>query len=349
MSPDPAARSDISRFEPRCLLIGEESLVVQCAVMLRGAGVAVVGVASAAAEVRSMAVSEGFDVVDTDATTLLDALRAAEATVLVSAAHLEMIPGEALDAVEVAMNFHDGPLPTYAGLNVTTWAIHNGESRHAVNWHLMERAADSGEVLATEAFDITPDDTAFTLNARCYEAGVRAFESIVAMLADGRVVTSPQPAGERRQYRRAERPFLVLDPAGDAAGQIRTAQALDLGDRYANGVGAPRLVIDDTAYAVSVVAAPGDAPAGRILAADQTLRIAVAGGAFDIADIQTMPAGDALRPADLLARHGLAIGGDWPSPPDLSGAVAADDAVATAERGWVARLAHFDAADPAML
>lgn len=343
-------RASAHAIDARCLLVGEESLVVQCAVMLRTAGVPVVGVASAAADVRSMAASEGFETVDTGETSLAAAIGASEASVLISAAHLEMIPGDALDAVDVAVNFHDGPLPTYAGLNVTTWAIHNGESSHAVNWHLMDRTADTGAILATESFEITADDTAFTLNARCYEYGVQAFESVVAMLAAGEVTTTAQPAGERRQYLRAERPFLVLDPAADAAEQVRTARALDLGDRIANGVGGPRLMFGDTAYAVAVSLAPGDDTPGRVLAADRSLRIAASGGALDISDIRVLPSGDRLQPADLLARHGLTMGGQWPSPPASADAAAdADRGVAAAERGWAARLADFEPAEPALL
>ena len=40
----------ISIADPRCLLVGEESLVVQCGVMLRDAGVTVAGIVSAAAD-----------------------------------------------------------------------------------------------------------------------------------------------------------------------------------------------------------------------------------------------------------------------------------------------------------
>ena len=34
------------------------------------------------------------------------------------------------------INFHDGPLPRYAGLYVTAWALMNRETSHGVTWHV---------------------------------------------------------------------------------------------------------------------------------------------------------------------------------------------------------------------
>ena len=56
-----------------------------------------------------------------------------------------MIPAEALGLVRgLAVNFHDGPLPRYAGLNVTSWAILGRETTHGVTWHEMTARPDAG-------------------------------------------------------------------------------------------------------------------------------------------------------------------------------------------------------------
>src|SRR5690606_29771493 len=91
-----------------------------------------------------------------------------------------------------AVNFHDGPLPTYAGLNVTTWAILNDEPRHAVSWHLIESTVDAGRVLESQSFEIAANETAFSLNTRCYEAGMSTFDALVARLESGNLDGSPQ-------------------------------------------------------------------------------------------------------------------------------------------------------------
>lgn len=336
---------------PRCLLIGEESLVVQCALMLRNAGVAVEAVVSAAADVRAMADGEGFTALDSQATSLAEAIAATGSTVLISAAHLELVSAAALDAVEVAINFHDGPLPHYAGLNVTSWAIHNGETDHAVNWHLMEAAADTGEILATRAFSIDDAETAFTLNARCYEAGVEAFGEVVSMLAAGRLDSTPQAHAARRLYRRVERPLAIVDPTRPARVLLRAARALDVGDRVANPVGLPRLVLGTSAYAIQVAdGGTTTEPVGRIMRADDVLRVATLDGALDITGITDLADGVAVAPADLLVRHGLRIGSALPTPavgPEEF--EAADARLARAERSWIDSLTGFEPSEPAVL
>ena len=64
------------------------------------------------------------------------------------------------------INFHDGPLPRYAGLHVTSWALLNQEREHGVSWHVMEVGVDTGDVLAESRFQLSDDDTAFTVNAK---------------------------------------------------------------------------------------------------------------------------------------------------------------------------------------
>ena len=341
----------ISIADPRCLLVGEESLVVQCAVMLQRAEVTVAGIVSAAADVRSMASDEGFAVFAAADVKLVDAVGSTGANVLISAAHLDLVPAAALDAVDLAVNFHDGPLPHYAGLNVTTWAIHNGETDHAVNWHVMEAAADTGEILATRSFAIEADDTAFSLNARCYENGVDGFADVVAMLAAGEITTTAQPTAGRQLFLRVDRPVLVVDPTRPARVQVRTSRALDVGARVANPVGVPRLVIGDSAYAVEL--ADGGAttePAGRIIRADDVFRIATVDGALDLTAITDLQTGTPVPAGELLSRHQLHIGAALPAPiVGLEDLEAADRRLAAAERGWADALAGYAPSEPAPL
>lgn len=341
----------ISIADPRCLLVGEESLVVQCSVMLRAADVTVAGIVSAAADVRSMAADEGFEVFAAADVSLAEAVGSTGANVLISAAHLDLVPAAALEAVDLAVNFHDGPLPHYAGLNVTTWAIHNGETDHAVNWHIMEAAADTGEILATRSFAIGSDDTAFSLNARCYENGVDGFADVVAMLAAGEVVTSPQSPSGRRLFRRVDRPVLVVDPSRPARVQLQTARSLDVGARVANPVGVPRLVIGDVAYSVELAdGGVTSEPAGRIVRADDVFRVATVDGALDLTAITDLQTGKPVPAGELLSRHELHIGAALPAPAvGPEHLEAADRRLAAAERGWADALAGYEPSEPALL
>ena len=62
-----------------------------------------------------------------------------------------------------AVNFHDGPLPRYAGLNTPSWAILEGATSHGVSWHRMTAGIDRGELLERRAFELDETETALTL------------------------------------------------------------------------------------------------------------------------------------------------------------------------------------------
>ena len=152
------------------VLIGNGSLLAGCGDVLlqQGDGIAVV-VTSEPANIH-WAAGKGIRV-EPSSCNLTELLRSVEFDHLASIAHLSIVPAEALALVKgVAINFHDGPLPGLAGLNVTTWAILRGETTHGITWHVMTERADAGRVLEERRFDIAPDETAFLLNAKCYAA-----------------------------------------------------------------------------------------------------------------------------------------------------------------------------------
>ena len=95
-------------------------------------------------------------------------LRAAAAAApfdyLFSITNLSIVPQDLVALPrKAAINFHDGPLPAWAGLNTPVWGLLNGERRWAITWHLMTRGVDAGDVLHEEAFDIGEADSALTL------------------------------------------------------------------------------------------------------------------------------------------------------------------------------------------
>ena len=204
----------------RCVLVGDEPLVAQCADAARANGLEVVLVATTNAVVRDYATEHGIAVSGPGA-ELVTALDTHPADVLFSIANLRVLPAAVLGKVSTAINFHDGPLPGYAGLNVTTWALLGGEDHHAITWHVMTSDVDAGEVVVSETFPVAPDETAFSLNARCYEAALATFPRIAAAIAEGTLATTPQPAGESRMFRRHDRPAVLLDPLAAAADSSR--------------------------------------------------------------------------------------------------------------------------------
>lgn len=58
-----------------------------------------------------------------------------------------------------AYNIHPSLLPSYAGLNPWTEIFRDGVRHSGVTLHRLEPVADSGEIIASAGFEITPEDT----------------------------------------------------------------------------------------------------------------------------------------------------------------------------------------------
>jgi methionyl-tRNA formyltransferase len=189
----------------RCVLIGGESLLIQCAQSLLDAGHQVAALCTRSAAARAWAISRSVRVLD-DAQGLLTAADLGPIDYLFSVTHLQVIPAEVLRlARRAAINFHDGPLPEYAGLNTPVWALLAREPRHGVTWHLMTDQVDRGDLLVERRFDLADDESALTLNAKCYGAAAEAFETLLTGLADGSLQPRAQ-TGTGRTFARRDRP-----------------------------------------------------------------------------------------------------------------------------------------------
>lgn len=214
------------------LLIGNETLTSECGAALLRRGHGIAAVVTRSPEVRAWAMAQGLRV-EPYGPDLADRLPAADW--LLSIANLTVLPASVLArAAKGAVNFHDGPLPAHAGLNAPVWAILAGEAEHGITWHLIEGGLDRGRVLEERRFPIAEDDTALTLNSRCFEAGLDSFPAVLAQLETG-LTPRPQPAGPGILHRRSDRPaaFGRIDFARPAEEIARLVRALDHG-RYWN-------------------------------------------------------------------------------------------------------------------
>ncbi len=163
---------------------------------------------------------------------------------LFSIHNLRILPPEILSLPAwMAVNYHDALLPRYAGLHATSWAIFHGESVHGITWHRMTETVDAGEILLQRRLGLEPDDTAWTLNARCAEAAVEAFPELLAGLAAGRAAPWTQEAGERTWFPGWRRPTPGCAIPWDAPAEKVSAfvRALDFGAAD-NPLGIPKLL-----------------------------------------------------------------------------------------------------------
>lgn len=137
------------------------------------------------------------------------ALRAAgvlDANLLILANSTEIVPAAVLDALPgMAVNFHPGMLPAYAGLHTHQWAIRNGETTFGVTLHRVAQRLDTGEIIAERRFAIVPEDTGLSLFRRCMKEGAALLADTVPRLVSGDAPSgSAQDLSQRRLYRHAD-------------------------------------------------------------------------------------------------------------------------------------------------
>ncbi|MFV0303277.1 MAG: MupA/Atu3671 family FMN-dependent luciferase-like monooxygenase [Paracoccus sp. (in: a-proteobacteria)] len=249
------------------ILVGNEALMRHAAQTLLDRGHRIVAVVTRNPDLRQWAEAQGLGVEDQDAPMPADA---PGADWLFSVSNLSILKPEMLNrAGQGAINFHDGPLPAMAGVNVPVWSILAGNARHAITWHLIDGGIDTGDILATREFGIAPDETALTLNAKCFAHGAESFDEIISAIESGSLAPKPQPAGQRSYFARDRRPDPVLDLGQPSQIVLRLIRALDHGD-YWNPLATPKLALGDGRIALVAGAEPaeGKAAPGTVLAAD---------------------------------------------------------------------------------
>ena len=279
------------------LLIGNESLTSQCGQVLLDRGHQIAAVVTRNAEVRKWALAKGLRV---EAAGDWAALVGLSVDWLLSVANLSVIPSQVLAlASKGAVNFHDGPLPRHAGLNAPVWAILGGEAQHGITWHLMQGGVDEGDVLEQRLFDIGPNDTALTLNTRCFEAGMESFPAVVGQLESGLRCTA-QDLSLRSIHLRNDRPAAMgrIDFAASAEAVVRLVRALDHG-RYWNPVTTAKIATASRVLNVgSAELAEGAGLPGQVLSATpEGLVVACGSGAVRLNRLSCQIKGGAVCPS----------------------------------------------------
>lgn len=250
-----------------CVVMGNESLLIQCAERVLQGGDRIAAVVTRNADIRAWAVHLGIHV-EAPGDGLGDRLAGVNFDWLFSIANLSVIPQAVLDrATHGAINFHDGPLPKHAGLNAPVWAILEREKQHGVTWHMIEGGIDEGDIVKQKLFDMAPNETALTLNTRCYEAAMESFAELLADLRGPGLQRKAQDLSQRSYHARLDRPAAAarLDFAQPAETLVALVNALDHGT-YWNPLTRPKveaggrvlLVANATIETEARSAAPGE-------------------------------------------------------------------------------------------
>jgi methionyl-tRNA formyltransferase len=85
------------------------------------------------------------------------------------------------------INVHASLLPKYRGAAPIAWAIYHGETRTGVTIIRMSVSLDAGDMLAQEAIDLGPDETAGEAEARLAPLGARLAVQVIEQIQNGTV------------------------------------------------------------------------------------------------------------------------------------------------------------------
>lgn len=285
------------------LLIGNETLTSQCGQVLLDRGHQIAAVVTRNADVRKWAASKGLRV---ESAGDWAALAGLSVDWLLSVANLTVIPQDILNlARKGAVNFHDGPLPRHAGLNAPVWAILGAEAQHGITWHLMAGGVDEGDILEQRLFDIAPNDTALTLNTRCFEAGMESFPALVTQLETG-LRRAAQDFSLRSIHMAKDRPAAQgrIDFSQSAEQVTRLVRALDHG-RYWNPLTTAKIATATRVFNVgSADLAEGAGAPGQVLSATpEGLIVACGTGAVRLNRLTCQIKGGAVCPSTITDTH----------------------------------------------
>jgi methionyl-tRNA formyltransferase len=147
---------------------------------------------------------------------------------LVVAAYGQILSKDVLTVAPLGgINVHASLLPKYRGAAPINWAIYHGETRTGVTIIRMTTGLDAGDMLAQEAIDILPEETAGELEARLGPLGARLAIETVNKLAQGPVAGIPQDKSQVTKAPKLTKEHGLIDwsrGAKSVCNQIRAMQ-----------------------------------------------------------------------------------------------------------------------------
>lgn len=279
--PAPSIEPSLHQRKPRTILIGRETLLGECGRLLQEQQHEIVAVVAPEGPAAAWARRAGVPLF-ARSQELVEA-HPGPVDYLFSITNLTILSPDVLAlASRAAINFHDGPLPAYAGLNTPSWALLEGEAGHGVTWHLMTEAVDCGDILATETIAIEDGETSLSLNTKCFEAGLRSFAVLAADIEAAVQRRRPMPAPPARFFGKDTRPAAAatIDWGAPADEIARRVSALDFGS-YRNPLGIAKALLGDRlvlVHGATVLDRRSDAAPGTIVESGVAAVVATGGG-----------------------------------------------------------------------
>jgi methionyl-tRNA formyltransferase len=156
------------------------------------------------------------------------ALQALRPELLVVAAYGQILSKDVLAVPPFGgINVHGSLLPKYRGAAPVGWAIYHGEKQTGVTIIKMSVSLDAGDMLAQEAIDIGPEETAGELEARLAPLGARLAVRVIDQVAAGTAQGAKQDKSQVTKAPKLKKEDGLIDWSRDPepiCNQIRAMQ-----------------------------------------------------------------------------------------------------------------------------
>ena len=193
------------------------------------------------------------------------------------------------------INVHASLLPKYRGAAPIAWAIYHGEQRTGVTIIRMSVALDAGDILAQEAVDIGPEETAGELESRLAQLGSKLAAKIVEQMVQGNPVGSKQDKSQVSKAPKLTKEHGLIDwnrPAPDMVNHIRAMQPWPTAYTFWHRQGQPPLrLILLKAAALADANMPAMPPGQLIMQADSARLFVAAAPGSQVEILELQPAG----------------------------------------------------------
>jgi methionyl-tRNA formyltransferase len=203
------------------------------------------------------------------------------------------------------INVHASLLPKYRGAAPIAWAIYHGEKQTGVTIIKMSVSLDAGDMLAQEAIEIGPDETAGDVEALLAPLGARLALQVIEQIQNGTAQGRKQDPSLVTKAPKLKKEHGLIDwsrAPGQVRDQVRAMQPWPTAYTFLHRQGKPsiRVIINrmGECHQIRMHKGPSYPEPGSILLlpGDNGLLVATgAGRAIDILELQ--PAGKKRMPA----------------------------------------------------
>ena len=224
---------------------------------------------------------------------------------IVVVAYGRILPQSVLDLPTYGcINLHTSLLPKYRGAAPMQRAIMAGEAETGVTVQRIVQQIDAGDIIATEAIPITPQDDLGSIHQKMCDLGGPLLADVITKIADGSATYTPQNHEMATHAAKITKSDCLIDfsnSAKDIVNQIRGLSPSPLA--YTTHRGRILKIVSAKLAETGISAAPGQV----ISTEGNTLSIACGSGVIEVDSL--VPEGRGrMSAADFLRGRGVEVG-----------------------------------------